>query len=199
MKAARDTPIINAVAMGTSVSALKAIIGAAAVVVTNDTGPRHLALSLAIPSVALLVRQINDGLPCMSCTSDDSWQSHFCPRHVWQITARRTCRIDRIPVSDVVRAVRRPAGVIPIARYGRLLFVDGLAALDLGGVSAGKCSVRAPHRQSPRRGTSETTALETSVPPISVARLVAHGAWGALCSTLAKALPQYSARGSAMA
>ncbi len=105
MKAARDTPIINAVAMGTSVSALKAIIGAAAVVVTNDTGPRHLALSLAIPSVALF-GPTDQRWTAMHVVHERRLVAEpFLPEARVADHCKTTCRIDRIPVSDVVRAV----------------------------------------------------------------------------------------------
>ena len=103
--AASDVPVVNAVAMGTSVSALKAIIDAAQVVVSNDTGPRHIALCLETPSVALF------GPTDQRWTSIDTPRERrlvaepFLPEALVADRHAATCRVDRIVVSDVVRAV----------------------------------------------------------------------------------------------
>lgn len=104
MEAAGDIPVINAVAMGTSVSALKAIIGRAAVVVTNDTGPRHIAVCLARPSVTLF-GPTDQRWTAMDVAHERRLVAEpFLPETLVADRCAAACRIDRIPVSDVVRA-----------------------------------------------------------------------------------------------
>lgn len=103
--AASDTPVVNAVAMGTSVSALKAIIGSATVVISNDTGPRHIALCLGTPSVTLF-GPTDQRWTAMDVPHERRLVAEpFLPEAMVADRCAASCRIDRIPVSDVLRAM----------------------------------------------------------------------------------------------
>jgi len=103
--AAGDTPLVNAVAMGTSVSALKAIIGQSEIVVSNDTGPRHIALCLDTPSVALFGPTDQRWTATEAPNERRLVAEPFLPEALVADRCAAACRIDRIPVSDAVRAV----------------------------------------------------------------------------------------------
>lgn len=84
---------------------LPAAIGACDLLVTNDTGPRHLAIAQGVPTVSLfgptdhrwtIVPGARERMLLAEPFLDDD---HIADRHP------EACRIDRIPVGDVVHAV----------------------------------------------------------------------------------------------
>ncbi len=92
---------------GLDLRTLPAAIGACDAIVTNDTGPRHLAIAQDVPTVSLfgptdhrwtIVSGARERLLLAEPFLDEA---HVADRHP------RACRIDRIPVDDVVHALRR--------------------------------------------------------------------------------------------
>jgi heptosyltransferase-2 len=99
-RAARG-PVTDLARRGVDLGALKAIIARAALVITNDTGPRHLAAALGTPVVSLFG------------PTDHRWTTLGHPREHLVLAAPflpeeqvadrhpRRCAIERITVADV--------------------------------------------------------------------------------------------------
>jgi heptosyltransferase-2 len=97
--------VIDAVSMGTSVAALKALIDAAKVVVTNDTGPRHIALCTGTPVVTLFGPTDQRWTAMASNLERRLVAAPFLPEHLVADRCAATCTIDRIALGDVHHAV----------------------------------------------------------------------------------------------
>jgi len=105
-RAAKAT-VHDLAARGVTMGGLKAVIAGAALCVTNDTGPRHVAAALETPVVTLFG------------PTDHRWTSIDCPRERILLAQPflpdtlvaddhpRSCAITRIPVSDVLSAARQ--------------------------------------------------------------------------------------------
>lgn len=105
-KSAR-TPIINLARRGVMLGSLKAVLRRAALLVTNDTGPRHIAAALGTPVVALFG------------PTDYRWTTlqglggrerllvaePFLPEDLVADRHAKACAIEKIAVEDVVFAV----------------------------------------------------------------------------------------------
>lgn len=103
----RGPAIVDLSRRGLDLSMLPAAIGACDAIVTNDTGPRHLAIARDIPTVSLfgptdhrwtIVPGAREHLLLAEPFLDEA---HIADRHP------QACRIDRIPVSDVAEALLR--------------------------------------------------------------------------------------------
>lgn len=108
--AAARTPIVDLAARGIGLGSLKAVLRRAEALITNDTGPRHMAAAIGTPVVSLFG------------PTDHRWTTLHCP-HERELLAEpflpaefvadrhaALCAIDRIPVADVVFAVERLLG-----------------------------------------------------------------------------------------
>ena len=104
---AARSEIVDLAERGITLGALKAVIRRAALVITNDTGPRHLAAALGTPVVSLF------GPTDHRWTTLDATREHlvvaepFLPESLVADRHPRACGIDRIPVSDVLFASMR--------------------------------------------------------------------------------------------
>ena len=105
--AAAKGPIANLARRGLTLGSLKAVSRRAALVITNDTGPRHVAAALGTPLVSLFG------------PTDHRWTTFDCP-HESVVLANpflpedrvadelpEACAIDRITVADVVASARQ--------------------------------------------------------------------------------------------
>lgn len=99
--------IVDLTRRGLDLESLPAAIGACDALVTNDTGPRHLAIAQGVPTVSLfgptdhrwtIVPGARERILLAEPFLDET---HIADRHP------QACRIDRIPVSDVVDALLR--------------------------------------------------------------------------------------------
>lgn len=100
-----QTPLVNLVGRDLNLGNLKAILQRAALMITNDTGPRHIAAALGTPLITLFG------------PTDHRWTTINCPNEriilaqpflpEEQIADQQpaACRIDRITVSDVAARV----------------------------------------------------------------------------------------------
>lgn len=96
--------------MGVTISSLKAIVGQCKVMVTNDTGPRHLAAALGIPVVTLFgptdhrwtTIPTRPGAPEAILVADPT-----LPAEELANDHPERCRIDRISFEEVAAAVDR--------------------------------------------------------------------------------------------
>jgi len=108
MDAHRDGPdIVDLTRRGLDLGNLTAAIGACDALVTNDTGPRHLAIAQDVPTVALfgptdhrwtIIPRARERILLAEPFLDDD---HVADRHP------QACRIERIPVGDVAAALCR--------------------------------------------------------------------------------------------
>ena len=94
----------NLINRGIGLGSLKGVLQRAALLITNDTGPRHLALALATPVTSLF------GPTDYRWTTVPSGREHivlaepFLPHRLIADDYPGQCAIDRIAVSDVVHA-----------------------------------------------------------------------------------------------
>jgi heptosyltransferase-2 len=98
---------------------LKGVVAAARICIANDTGPRHLAAALSIPTVALFGPTdhrwtLLPGVPERLLVAEP-----FLPGDRMADRHAKACRIDRIALGDVLDATDRLlAGRPPIADTG---------------------------------------------------------------------------------
>lgn len=108
LDARRDGPeIVDLSGRGLDLESLPAAVGRCEAVVTNDTGPRHLAIAQDVPTVSLfgptdhrwtIVPGARERMILAEPFLDEA---HVADRHP------EACRIDRIPVGDVADALHR--------------------------------------------------------------------------------------------
>jgi len=112
-KAILDDVQLHARSLGTDVvnlcgrltlGGVKAVLAECAILVTNDTGPRHMALALGRPVVCVMgptdPRWTTTGSP-LDCVLT---AEPFLPDDLMADHHPKACRIDRIPASDVFHA-----------------------------------------------------------------------------------------------
>ncbi|MBX3402825.1 MAG: glycosyltransferase family 9 protein [Phycisphaeraceae bacterium] len=96
-------------ALGITIGALKGVVRRAAVVLTNDTGPRHIAAAFGVPTVTLFgptdprwTTLPRDGSPRADIAADPALSAgEVADDHP------ERCRIDRIEVARVIEAVEK--------------------------------------------------------------------------------------------
>jgi heptosyltransferase-2 len=105
---AARTPIINLTKRGITLGSLKAVLKQAALLITNDTGPRHMAAALGTPVIALFGPTDHrwTTLPDSQGRERILLADPFLPEEMVADNEPSRCAIDRIPVSDVVVAAR---------------------------------------------------------------------------------------------
>ncbi len=113
--------IIDLAARGLGTGALRGVIERCSMVVTNDTGPRHLAVALGIPTVALF------GPTDHRWTTLKGARERILVGEPFLLEDRvadhhpNMCRIDRISVGDVLHAVKttldEPQGSESVSSY----------------------------------------------------------------------------------
>ncbi|MHC5004219.1 MAG: lipopolysaccharide heptosyltransferase II [Planctomycetota bacterium] len=108
--AAPATPVIDLAARGVGLGSLKGVLDRAAVLVTNDTGPRHIAAALGTPVVSLFGPTDHRWTTLPAAREHVLVADPFLPEHVVADRVPRHCRIDRITVPDVVAAIDRLLG-----------------------------------------------------------------------------------------
>jgi heptosyltransferase-2 len=107
--------IVDLTRRGLGLRTLPAAIAACDAIVTNDTGPRHLAIAQGVPTISLfgptdhrwtIVPGARERLLLAEPFLDDE---HIADEHP------QACRIDRIPVGDVAEALSRILGEATLA------------------------------------------------------------------------------------
>jgi len=94
--------------LGVTLGSLKALVRRCAVMVTNDTGPRHIAAALNVPTVALFGptdprwTTLPPGTPEVRIVADPT-----LPDDEVADDHPERCRIDRIEIGRVIDAVER--------------------------------------------------------------------------------------------
>ena len=103
MRAAKS-PIINLTERGITLGSLKAVIGRAALMITNDTGPRHIAAALGTPVVTLL-GPTDHRWTTLHCSHEHLLLAEpFLPEQLSADQHARACAIEKISVADVIAA-----------------------------------------------------------------------------------------------
>lgn len=105
--AAAQQPIINLVDRGVTLGSLKAVLQRAHLLITNDTGPRHIAAALGTPVVALFGPTDHRWTTLPDARERVLLAEPFLPAELVADRHAELCAIDRIRVSDVVNAAVR--------------------------------------------------------------------------------------------
>jgi len=95
---------VNLVERGVTLGSLKAVIERAALLVTNDTGPRHIAAALGTPTVVLFGPTDHRWTTLPVRTERLLLAEPFLPEELTADDHATLCAVDRIPASDVVAA-----------------------------------------------------------------------------------------------
>jgi len=99
-------PVVNLVDRGVALGALKAVVARCALMITNDTGPRHVAAALGRPVVTLFGptdhrwTTINHRRERILLAEPFLPESSIADRHA------SFCAIDRISVGDVLASAK---------------------------------------------------------------------------------------------
>ncbi|NNF42945.1 MAG: lipopolysaccharide heptosyltransferase II [Phycisphaerales bacterium] len=104
--AAARTPITDLTG-ALDLGVLKAVVRRARVLITNDTGPRHLAAALGTPAVTLFGPTDHRWTTLPEASERCLLAEPFLPAEAVADRNPRLCAITRIPVRDVVDAARR--------------------------------------------------------------------------------------------
>jgi heptosyltransferase-2 len=104
------SPIVDLAARGVDLGSLKAVIARARVVVTNDTGPRHIAAALGTPVVTLFGPTDHRWTSLPGASEHLLVAEPFLPEELIADDLARWCRIDRITVADVLGGVEALLG-----------------------------------------------------------------------------------------
>lgn len=101
--------IINLQERGVTLGSLKSVLKRASLLITNDTGPRHIALALGTPVVALFGPTDHRWtiLPGTETLETRLLAEPFLPANLVADNYPKACLIDRIRVGDVVSAAER--------------------------------------------------------------------------------------------
>jgi heptosyltransferase-2 len=89
---------------GITLGSLKGVIGRAALMITNDTGPRHIAAALGTPMVSLFGPTDHRWTLLRGVREHRLLAEPFLPDTMVADRCESVCRIERIGVRDVVRA-----------------------------------------------------------------------------------------------
>ena len=100
-------PVFDLTGRGMTLSALKAVAAEAAVLITNDTGPRHIAAAVGTPVVALFGPTDFRWTRLPGVCEHPLLSEPFLPEEFVADDHPQHCAIDRIPVCDVAAAAGR--------------------------------------------------------------------------------------------
>jgi len=74
--------------------------------VTNDTGPRHLAVALGVPTIAIFGPTDHRWTTLPNARERIVVAQPFLPEELVADDHPKACAVDRIPVADVLHAVQ---------------------------------------------------------------------------------------------
>jgi heptosyltransferase-2 len=98
------TPIVNIAQRGVTLGSLKAVLQRAALMITNDTGPRHMAAALGTPVVTLF-GPTDHRWTTLHCAHERVLLAEpFLPEESIADRHRKACAIQKISVGDVIAA-----------------------------------------------------------------------------------------------
>ena len=91
-------------ARGLTLGSLKAVLRRAALLITNDTGPRHIAAALGTPIVALYGPTDHRWTTLQAARERSVLAEPFLPEELVADRHPKACAIEKIAVEDVVHA-----------------------------------------------------------------------------------------------
>jgi heptosyltransferase-2 len=109
-----DGLVVDLAAANGSLAALKAIASTAELVISNDTGPRHIALAVGTPVISLFGPTDHRWTIVPGALEHRLLAAPFLPDELAADRCAAACRIDRIVVDDVLRAVESLAAAPPV-------------------------------------------------------------------------------------
>lgn len=99
-----EAPIVNLAERGITLGSLKAVVRRASLLITNDTGPRHIAAAVGTPSVCLFGPTDHRWTTLPDANERVLLAEPFLPEELVADRMARACGIDRIRVPDVISA-----------------------------------------------------------------------------------------------
>ena len=110
---AADSPVINLARRGVNLALLKAVIKRAVLLITNDTGPRHIAAALGTPVVSLFGPTDHRWTALPRANERILLAEPFLPDDLIADRHPKLCAIDRIGAADVIAAAEALLGASP--------------------------------------------------------------------------------------
>jgi heptosyltransferase II len=105
--AAANSPIHDLTRSGVTLSTLQSVIAHADLMITNDTGPRHLAVACGTPTITLF-GPTDYRWTKYDCGHDIALLADpFLPEHLVADSNPQRCSINNIPPSDVIETAKR--------------------------------------------------------------------------------------------
>ena len=101
---AAKTRIVNLADRGITLGSLKAVIQRASLLITNDTGPRHIAAARGTPAVCLFGPTDHRWTTLPAARERILLAEPFLPEELVADRMPKICSIDRIRVGDVISA-----------------------------------------------------------------------------------------------
>lgn len=101
-----SSPPINLVERGVTLGSLKAVVQRASLLITNDTGPRHIAAALGTPIVSLFGPTDHRWTVLPGVCERMLLAEPFLPEQMVADQYPQACEITRIAVGDVVAAAK---------------------------------------------------------------------------------------------
>ncbi|MAH65283.1 MAG: hypothetical protein CMJ27_02665 [Phycisphaerae bacterium] len=98
--------VVDLAARGLGLDSLRGVIERCLIMVTNDTGPRHLAVALGVPTVAIFGPTDHRWTTLPGARERVLVAQPFLPEELVADDHPSACAVDRIPVSDVLHAVQ---------------------------------------------------------------------------------------------
>ena len=98
--------VIDLAARGLGLDSLRGVIERCRFMVTNDTGPRHLAVALGVPTIAIFGPTDHRWTTLPNARERIVVAQPFLPEELVADDHPKACAVDRIPVADVLHAVQ---------------------------------------------------------------------------------------------
>lgn len=102
----RGPEVVDLAAAGLGLESLRGVIERCRAMVTNDTGPRHLAVALGVPTIAIFGPTDHRWTTLPGADERIIVAQPFLPEELVADDHPKACGVDRVPVSDVLHAVR---------------------------------------------------------------------------------------------
>ena len=98
--------VVDLAARGLGLDSLRGVIERCRIMVTNDTGPRHLAVALGVPTIAIFGPTDHRWTTLPGARERVIVAQPFLPEALVADDHPNACAVDRIPVADVLHAVQ---------------------------------------------------------------------------------------------
>ncbi len=99
--------VIDLTTRGLTLGSLKGVVGQSHLMITNDTGPRHLAVATGVPVIALY-GPTDFRWTKYACDNDIAMTAEpFLPSNLIADNHESACAIDKIPADDVINVALR--------------------------------------------------------------------------------------------